>query len=472
MVRPEVWNGVRIRFAAAVAVGSFISTTAVLGCGSGEERDQRSRGTEPASASRGSATSPATTAAAVRGCRAGLVDTDFGVAGWAMPAGAGEIGEAAAVAEDGSIFLVGAERSGARRVLVRLTADGAGDAHFRPVSVWHPRRLVQVSRMITDRAGRLLLAATAGRNLLRGSPVVLRRLPDGRADPRFGKGGSVVLAAADGVRTGTFRTVSVDRRGRVIAAGGVGADMLVARLTGNGRLDPAFGQGGVVVLPGGIPRARAEARHVQVRSDGTLTVAGDVVAPVDAYDDRSAAVIARLDASGDVISRTDIAIDGAAVSLDLAAAAFDPRGGGWLAGSAQWNGMALLRLRRSGEPKASFGRGGHRVVTLRGRREDTEVAAVAPRRGGGVIVVGTVEREVIRTMPNGDESGEEVASPVAIAIDERGRPMRSRCSSLVPPPPESDARLTGGEATARGLTLTGSVRRGSRFYAAVLRIRP
>ena len=75
-----------------------------------------------------------------------------------------------------------------------------------------------------------------------------RFLKDGRPDPFFGQGGRALFAQGPGGNVAG--SVTIDTSGRVVAAGPTEGDRVaVVRLNANGTEDATFGTGGVLVLP-------------------------------------------------------------------------------------------------------------------------------------------------------------------------------------------------------------------------------
>jgi uncharacterized delta-60 repeat protein len=102
-----------------------------------------------------------------------------------------------------------------------------------------------------------------------------RYRPDGRLDRRFGDGGKVRTDLGAEVGEGV-RGVVLQRDGRIVAGGDTqgpgGADVGLARYRPDGRLDRAFGAGGVVITP--VSPATDEVGGLARGSAGGLLVAG------------------------------------------------------------------------------------------------------------------------------------------------------------------------------------------------------
>lgn len=123
--------------------------------------------------------------------------------------------------------------------------------------------------------GKVLIAGSTATN--QGTRfAIVRHLRDGGLDPAFGEGGKVVLPV--GTRNDVVLAMAVQPDGRIVLAGGSdqgsrGADFALVRLLPDGRPDPGFGSGGIVVhdFSGGTDRARALA----LMADGRIVVGGE-----------------------------------------------------------------------------------------------------------------------------------------------------------------------------------------------------
>ena len=111
--------------------------------------------------------------------------------------------------------------------------------------------------------GRFLLGGTA-----HGDFVVLRYSSSGRLDSAFGTGGVGRMALA-GVDQAHAMTVQAD--GKILVAGQAGGSAAVVRFNANGSIDTGFGDEGKVILAGTMPIARA----VAVK-DGSILLAGEL----------------------------------------------------------------------------------------------------------------------------------------------------------------------------------------------------
>ena len=130
--------------------------------------------------------------------------------------------------------------------------------------------------MALDGAGRLVVAGWAEANGDR-DVVVVRLLANGTPDESFGAGGVVKLARA-GAQRGSGVVVLPD--GRIVVAGdtdeGDTRRFLLVRLLPSGALDPAFGEGGVALAPLGKSTLELSSAIAMARmQDGRIVVGGN-----------------------------------------------------------------------------------------------------------------------------------------------------------------------------------------------------
>jgi uncharacterized delta-60 repeat protein len=237
--------------------------------------------------------------------------------------------------------------------------------------------------------------------------TLARYEPNGRLDSSFGTGGVVTteFAGGEGHVASSARSVVIDSRRRIVAAGGkcyyqdsdyyefLGCDFALARYKPNGSLDPSFGTGGKVTteVVGDYPRG---AFSVAIDSGGRIVAAGD-----DGQDfalarynpdgslDRSFGIDGKVgtDFGGD-----DYAFSVAIDSLDRIVAA----------GNNDYETFALARYHPDGSLDSSFGVGG-KVTTAIGRA--AYASSVVTRPGGRIVVAGGSDGRfaLARYKPNG-----------------------------------------------------------------------
>jgi uncharacterized delta-60 repeat protein len=227
--------------------------------------------------------------ALARYTRNGRLDASFGSGGKVLTDfGSGEVAaNAVAIQADGKIVAAGSGSSNGDSVtkfaLARYTADGILDPSFGlggkvvtdlfgPGENWAHAVAIQAD-------GKLVVAGTSG-DETGGDFALARYTADGRLDPSFGSGGTVVTeVGASGEDSASALAIQAD--GKIVAAGRSGydvdgeiaSDFALARYTADGRLDPSFGSGGKVVddLGDGTDDSASE---VGIQPDGKLLAAG------------------------------------------------------------------------------------------------------------------------------------------------------------------------------------------------------
>ncbi len=238
----------------------------------------------------------------------------------------------------------------------------------------------------------------------------------GDLDPKFGTNGSRSnrRAAYDRVvlesRTGTaseIRWLTQQPDGKLVAAGFIGADMAVVRLTAHGVFDPSFGTDGIVTFSAG---ATASAEAVAVQTDGRIVVAGTAELSCELADAACAgsadAVVARFNLNGSLDTsfgtggsvRFDVA--GARTKVSTGGLVLEPSGaiviGGDTADAGGPRYGFLARLMPNGALDTSFGDDGVTLVDLGrsgsqpnaamhgiARLPDGDIAAALSTRGAG-----------------------------------------------------------------------------------------
>jgi uncharacterized delta-60 repeat protein len=208
----------------------------------------------------------------------GLTVTDMG--------GTDDAARGLVVDEEGTITVVGEARpnSGSLRgfALSRYLPDGSLDAGFgsggKAYTAFGDFQGSGAQAVVRQSDGKLVVVGL-GRNpeVFHDTFAVARYADDGTLDGTFGDAGQVLMAidAQTGAgRNDVAHAVAIDENDRILVAGETGSlfkDFAVARYLPDGRLDPDFGDGGIVVTDlGGDDRANA----IFVQRDGAILVAG------------------------------------------------------------------------------------------------------------------------------------------------------------------------------------------------------
>jgi uncharacterized delta-60 repeat protein len=195
------------------------------------------------------------------------------------PVPAEDYAAAAAVDSAGRLVVVG-NQGGSWIAVGRFSASGALDPAFASVGYVTYKALPSAfgARLRVDALGRVIVAGSSrprGVGLDRDL-TVWRFNSDGALDATFGASGYLAHDGAAGAAGEEAATdLALDADGAIYACGTVAAGtsrLAIWRLLSDGRLDPAFGTGGVVVDGGGTPPAGPAACRLDGR--GRLVVAG------------------------------------------------------------------------------------------------------------------------------------------------------------------------------------------------------
>lgn len=179
-----------------------------------------------------------------------------------------------ALAPDGRIVVAGhaGYDEGGSLVVARYTANGALDASFSEDG-W----LKTVLGSTRSAYGNDIAVQTDGKIVVAGR-TVSSAYDQGFVVARFSNGGALdTTFDGDGIRTvdfgggggGEAEDVVVQTDGKIVVAGDADGAWAVARLTGDGNLDPAFDADGRLTTGGG------EVRAVALQPDGRIVAGGD-----------------------------------------------------------------------------------------------------------------------------------------------------------------------------------------------------
>jgi len=196
----------------------------------------------------------------------GTLDHGFGVGGKVITALGGDAQIRSLVIQpDGKIVAGG--NANFDFALVRYNGDGSLDPGFgsggtiiTDLGGWDT-----ASAVIFQPDGKIVVAGTSD-----GNSALVRYTGDGRLDDRFGAGGKVIIDL--GIDDKIW-ALALQADGKIVAAGSIGypGDFIVARYTGDGRLDAGFGTGGQVRTDMG---GRDRAFFLAAQLDGTIMAAG------------------------------------------------------------------------------------------------------------------------------------------------------------------------------------------------------
>lgn len=264
-----------------------------------------------------------------------------------------------------------------------------------------------------------------GKILVVGTPEasegfsVARLLPNGSPDPSWGEGGVVTTPLG---KFASAYDVAVQPDGKIVvvgeAPGAKDEDFAIVRYLSDGKLDPGFGEGGIVILP--VGESGDQGRVVAIGPGGRIAVVG--ISDLPSF--RNAVGVAMLESDGTpeaafagdgtTVIQTESGEDDRGEGVDFQAdgkiVIADSTGGG--AG----DGFTLIRLGIDGKPDASFGGDGvvETPIPGEGGIEEGRVSDVVVQPDGKIVGGGygddytgtppefVIKFEVVRYLPNGE----------------------------------------------------------------------
>jgi uncharacterized delta-60 repeat protein len=301
---------------------------------------------------------------------------------------------ALAVQDDGKIVAAGSTRQGADDdfALARFLADGDRDPGFGVggTLVTSFSTIDDLARAVAVQPDGKIVAAGFVRAGANRDFALARYLSDGTPDPAFDGDGRHTLSFGAGDEEAY--AVAVQDDGRILVAGyateGTQHDMLVARLTPAGALDPSFNGTGFARIA--FDASDDSAAALALQPDGKILVAGHArVGSVVAFAVARLAADGTLDptfgAGGKVATPIGTTAEGRALVLH-------PRGRLTVAGRARVDGkvsFAAAQYRADGTLDPTFGTGGIVTVPL-GSRTD-EGYGIVRQDDGKLVLAGTTQ---------------------------------------------------------------------------------
>ncbi len=250
---------------------------------------------------------------------------------------------------------------------------------------------------------------------------VLRLLPDGRPDQRFGSAGmasgNLTLPTND-----KATALLVDGDGKLLAVGRTAENRwfgqsVMLRFDPEGLLDEDFGEEGRAQLPPG-PEGASEFVHTHLDAEGRIVVVGRATMARTGQDRSIGMFIGRFLADGSPdrqfgkrgVFFSDLrGLDGRDKKDELTCGAPLPDGGVIAAGvqapEANKTQLVLVKLDASGRPVRRFGEEGIKAVPL-GLRQETALA-IAPLADGKILIAGSATGRhytdglLVRFLPDG-----------------------------------------------------------------------
>jgi uncharacterized delta-60 repeat protein len=246
-------------------------------------------------------------------------------------------------------------------------------------------------------------------------PLPARALATVALDPTFGVNG-IAVAALGGAAT-VLNALALQPDGKVVAVGYTtdpgppSSRWVVMRFTAAGRLDPTFGQGGVVTtLFTGGQAGGDHADSVLVEPGGTILVGGGIGAGY--------AAVARYNPDGTLAYDFGTAgrVTGSVYALATARGLAEAGGRILVTGpsaSSVSRPLTVVRLNPDGTADPGFGVNGVAVSALNDATLAVDASAVAEEADGTVVAAGTVQAGaghavIARFAPNGVLIGEAV----------------------------------------------------------------
>jgi len=292
---------------------------------------------------------------------------------------------AVAVQPDGKIVVGGSTQSGGSTAfaVLRYLPDGRPDPSFGSdglaLTDFDPATNDAITALALLPDGRILAAGAAG-----DAAALARYLPDGRLDPSFGGGRNGTVTTGHGLLNAL--DLAVEPGGTLLIAGQAGTpggpfDIGLARYSADGVLDPGFGHGGVMTTD--LGSTGEWPAGVAPGPGGTIVVGAS---------SGSSFVVLRYTRNGRLdpafgtggVSRAGPDIGGAHAMVALP----DHRVvliGERLAG--EWREVALARYLAGGALDPGFGAGGVVGTDVTPGHDDGVAAGLYP--GGRLVVAGT-----------------------------------------------------------------------------------
>jgi uncharacterized delta-60 repeat protein len=311
----------------------------------------------------------------------GRLDPSFGRGGKVLTEGRADEARAVAIQDDGKVVVASGDVG--TFTLARYARGGRLDASFGRGGIAQPvfrKDCLPAARAAALQAdGKIVVTGICDADELNGF-ITARYLRDGRLDPSFGTGGSV-LTDFGSDRYTNGRAVRIQNDGKILVAGESQSESVrtvgfaLARYLPDGHLDPSFGTGGKVLDVPGAANALA------LLPDGKIVAGGDGVARY----------------------RPEGTLDpgfgsGGKISTDFSVSGLEIQGNGKvvIAGSTKRGDhyeFALRRYSSDGSPDMGFGSGGA-VVTHFGRRTSDFAGEVAVQGNGKIVLAGGSEPRV------------------------------------------------------------------------------
>jgi uncharacterized delta-60 repeat protein len=222
--------------------------------------------------------------------------------------GGGDGASAVAIQSDGKIVVAGISdhtrvaESDYNFTVLRYEPDGSRDRTFNQtgeISIGFAEGSGDFARALAvQKNGRILVAGWT--NAGGAADIAVVRLQQtGKLDPSFGNNGMVQINLGPGASGEGATAMALQRDGKILLAGGsINGDSLVGiavvRLTRRGRLDPTFGNDGVAVFR--QPDRGNDGYGLTIQKNGKILVAGESIRDSSSYD--SSLMLVRFNSNG------------------------------------------------------------------------------------------------------------------------------------------------------------------------------
>ena len=323
----------------------------------------------------------------------GRLDPTFGGGGKVITdLGANDYAFDVAIQDDGGIVVAGERRASAtdRIVVQRYRPNGSLDPGFGTggtVLTSFGRRFQSADAVAIGPGGKIVVAGSTSNGNTSRSALV-RYLRNGRLDPSFGGDGRVTTDVSRSAEQLTDVVVEPD--GHIVAAGWAEVSLVPAfdavSYTSDGHLDTTFSDKGIARLNLSTGPDRASALAVQ--RDGKLVLVGSASA-----DGRHGWAVARLGPHGKLdpsFGDGGVVVTSFGPGFDEAdAVAIQPNGKIVVAGRIHAHAtddFGLLRLRIGGRHDVTFGQGGRVLTHLAGGAD--AIHALAIQSNGKIVAAG------------------------------------------------------------------------------------
>ena len=405
----------------------------------------------------------------------GETDPTFSIDGVATAdfSGSYDIANAVVSRPDGRIVIAGTagKADGTSDIAAaRFKANGAIDAEFGDagkVTVDLDGRADFAQSMIAEADGDLVIAGGTRDSAGSTKAVLVRLNDDGNLDSNFGTDG-VVLFEFPGVSAAWINDVELQADGKLLIAGLAqgtsGSDILVARVTAEGALDPGFSGDGVLLVD--VEGANDEGYSVAIQPDSRILVAGYARRPAA---DLTDGTLVRVNGDGSLDAGFGAGgIASAALGGDssLMSLALDPDGRivatGWLSTNDVGPDTIVARFNVDGTLDETFGNEGIEIVDY-GDTADAHISegdAIIRQSDGRYVAVGTNSIGVF-SAARLDNSGE---IPGRLGLTRTYTTVAEREATV-----RYTVRRTGGRSGAVSVdyaTTAGEALAGSDFEAA------